>query len=553
MSVQHAYKRSILMVACIGFLLVVGAVSIPPSHAMQPQVVLYGYAYYGEGQSQPAVGANVTAVNTNTSEVYPRDITVEDGGYYQFTLGSPGPHWEDGSRVKVIINGTGDHVGWAGYEFRIIDTETGPQQRIPDIHLQPPPPGQPVVSGPTAAQENESVTFTAVATDPNGFEISYGWDWDDDGGVDEWTRLRPSGDPCSVAHSWGRGGSYRIRVVARNEHGVNSTWSSPHTITIGADTQPPNTYITDGPDGLIHEGTATFGWSGDDDVTPTSALQYTYMLEGHDAGWSTWTDATTVTYTDLSNGSYIFRVRARDAAHNVDDVPASRSFTVSRDYTAPAVTITQGPNGVIHKRGALFSWRGDDDVSPAGQLRYRYMLENHSGWSSWTGQTTAEYSGLSNGTYTFTVEATDTAGNTGSAARVFTVAATSNDTTPPSLTVTAPASGATVSGATLIEWQAADAGSAVTASVSYSHDNGTTWLSLAVNLTGESHTWDTGAVDNGPYQLRVMAADAAGNFNMSVVNVTVDNQQDDNDTPAFGIAACLFAAIAALLIRKKNH
>jgi hypothetical protein len=536
---------------CVALLLFIGMVMYAPSARSMVPRPLYGHAYYGDGTGEPATGAKVTAVNMDTSEVLKNRTTVGEEGYYSFDVGFPGPAWGDGTRVKVFVNGTDEYARWTGQATLTLESGQ-PTQRIPDIHLQPPPPGQPVVSGPTTAQENESVTFTAVATDPNGFEISYGWDWDDDGGVDEWTRLRPSGDPCSVAHSWGRGGSYRIRVVARNEHGVNSTWSSPHTITIGADTQPPNTYITDGPDGLIHEGTATFGWSGDDDVTPTSALQYTYMLEGHDAGWSTWTDATTVTYTDLSNGSYTFRVRARDAAHNVDDVPASRSFTVSRDYTAPAVTITQGPNGVIHKRGALFSWRGDDDVSPAGQLRYRYMLENHSGWSSWTGQTTAEYSSLSNGTYTFTVEATDTAGNTGSAARVFTVAATSNDTTPPSLTVTAPASGATVSGATLIEWQAADAGSAVTASVSYSHDNGTTWLSLAVNLTGESHTWDTGAVDNGPYQLRVMAADAAGNFNMSVVNVTVDNQQDD-DTPAFGIAACLFAAIAALLIRKKNH
>ncbi|QHL87387.1 two component regulator three y domain-containing protein [Nibribacter ruber] len=40
--------------------------------------------------------------------------------------------------------------------------------------------------------------------------------------------------------------------------------------------------------------------------------QYQYYLEGFDGGWSTWTNKTEKEYTNLPEGTYIFRVRARN-------------------------------------------------------------------------------------------------------------------------------------------------------------------------------------------------------------------------------------------------
>ena len=99
----------------------------------------------------------------------------------------------------------------------------------------------------------------------------------------------------------------------------------------GEDTTPPDTQITSGPSGTISQTTVTFQWTGSDDVTPTDQLQYSYKLEPLETTWSSWTTATSETYSGLSAGDYTFYVQARDAAGNVDPTPASRSFTVSTE------------------------------------------------------------------------------------------------------------------------------------------------------------------------------------------------------------------------------
>jgi len=63
---------------------------------------------------------------------------------------------------------------------------------------------------------------------------------------------------------------------------------------------------------------ATFNWTGSDDVTPLANLVYAYRLDPIEAGFSTFGSATTKSYTNLSNGSYTFYVKAKDQAGNED-------------------------------------------------------------------------------------------------------------------------------------------------------------------------------------------------------------------------------------------
>jgi chitodextrinase len=71
-------------------------------------------------------------------------------------------------------------------------------------------------------------------------------------------------------------------------------------------------------------------WTGNDDVTPSSGLVYSYQLEGVDAAPSAFGPGTSQTYTGLTDGAtYTFSVQARDAAGNVDATAARRTFTVS--------------------------------------------------------------------------------------------------------------------------------------------------------------------------------------------------------------------------------
>ncbi|MGB8707331.1 MAG: triple tyrosine motif-containing protein [Dehalococcoidia bacterium] len=95
------------------------------------------------------------------------------------------------------------------------------------------------------------------------------------------------------------------------------------------DTTTPQTVITVAPAAAISSNKVTFEWTGSDDRTPTNKLTYSYYLEGHDSGYSSFTADTSKTYTNLPNGTYTFYVKSHDEADNVDLTPASVKFTVA--------------------------------------------------------------------------------------------------------------------------------------------------------------------------------------------------------------------------------
>ena len=79
----------------------------------------------------------------------------------------------------------------------------------------------------------------------------------------------------------------------------------------------------------INYNEVTFEWTGSDDTTPTADLTYSYYLEGYDTSYSPFSANTTKTYTDLADGSYIFYVKSRDGAGNIDPTSASIEFTIA--------------------------------------------------------------------------------------------------------------------------------------------------------------------------------------------------------------------------------
>jgi hypothetical protein len=133
------------------------------------------------------------------------------------------------------------------------------------------------------------------------------------------------------------------------------------------------------------------------------------------------------------------------------------------------------------------------------------------GWSvSWN------TAGAAEGLHSITAIATDTIGQTGSDTNAVTV-----DHTPPSVSITSPNAGATLSGTVAVEASASDAsgvGSVVFRA-------GTTVIGSDTNAAdGWSVPWNTTSVSNGPYGLTATATDVAGNPTTSAsVPVTIDN------------------------------
>ena len=50
-------------------------------------------------------------------------------------------------------------------------------------------------------------------------------DWGDNV-ISGWTRLLPSGKEYNISHVWDEGGTYEIRVTAKDENGAESEWTT---------------------------------------------------------------------------------------------------------------------------------------------------------------------------------------------------------------------------------------------------------------------------------------------------------------------------------------
>ena len=67
--------------------------------------------------------------------------------------------------------------------------------------------------------------------DPEGNDIKYGWDWNGDEIVDEWTEdFYSAGEEIKTFHIWEQEGTFQVSVLAEDEHGAQSEWSDPLSV-----------------------------------------------------------------------------------------------------------------------------------------------------------------------------------------------------------------------------------------------------------------------------------------------------------------------------------
>jgi hypothetical protein len=114
--------------------------------------------------------------------------------------------------------------------------------------------------------------------------------------------------------------------------------------------------------------------------------------------------------------------------------------------------------------------------------------------------------GFATGNYVYDVTAQDVAGNIGAASNEFGVFLQA-DVTPPSSTLTAPASGATLTGVTTLQASASD--DIGVAGVQFLLDGGN--LGAEDTTSPYALSWNSGLAPNGPHTIAARARDAAGN------------------------------------------
>ena len=132
-------------------------------------------------------------------------------------------------------------------------------------------PNQPQTpTGPTDGGAGVTYTYTTAAIDLNGDAIKYGWDWDGDGVVDQWTDYVSSSASGNVTHNWEPVGVYEVQVMAEDNVGDTSPFSPSLTVIIPhATNNPPSTPNIDGlsritPDVVVNYTAVSTDSEGDD-------------------------------------------------------------------------------------------------------------------------------------------------------------------------------------------------------------------------------------------------------------------------------------------------
>ena len=226
--------------------------------------------------------------------------------------------------------------------------------------------------------------------------------------------------------------------------------------------------------------------------------------------------------TTVSNGSHTLTAVARDLLglrFTSNPVTVTVANTLP-DTTPPTVAVTSPGNGATVSGTTTIAANASDNVGVAG---VQFFVD---GAAHGAEDTTAPYSvswnttTASNGSHTLTARARDAAGNaTTSAPVTVTVSNAVPDTTPPSVNITAPANGATVSGTTTVAANASD--NVGVAGVQFFVDGA---AHGAEDTTAPySVAWDTTTASDGSHMVTAVARDAGGNTASSSVSVTVSN------------------------------
>ena len=193
------------------------------------------------------------------------------------------------------------------------------------------------------------------------------------------------------------------------------------------------------------------------------------------------------------------------------------------DTTPPTVAITAPSAAATVTGSVMITATAGDNVGVAG---VQFKVDGANVGAEVTG--ISPYSvawnttGVANGPHTLTAVARDTSNLTTTSAGVGVTV--NNDTTPPTVTLTAPAAGATVSGVVTVTATASD--NVAMAGVQFRLDG----ANLGGEVTGTSPysmTWNTAAVTNGSHGLTAVARDSANLTTTSAtVPVTVSNVLD---------------------------
>ena len=273
---------------------------------------------------------------------------------------------------------------------------------------------------------------------------------------------------------------------------------------------------TDGPDGT---GVKTMQWFRNSIATGTVQIGIGVLGGSGSVNWDT---------AAVPDGLYQLSLNFLDNANNSSTSVHTPDVLV--DNTLPTGTLSPATNGAVGASTTLTATvtdgagSGIDQVvfsfSPTGMNAYTTLGVDSTGP---TYQYSWDTTGVAEGPYDLQATVADGVGNQ----RTITSLNVTVDHTAPSATLSAPAGGANVRGATVaVTPVVSDAGSGLAEVITEYAPNGSGIYTTISDRFGApfTATWDTTAVADGLYSVRTRVFDKAGNSaSDTTLNVRVDN------------------------------
>jgi hypothetical protein len=175
--------------------------------------------------------------------------------------------------------------------------------------------------GPSDGVTDASYFFSTNTLDSDDDQVRYGWDWNGDDFVDEWSTYIDSGDINTQSHSWSNAGEYSIQVKAEDEHGEQSEFSQIKTIEITENNEP---YKPNQPSGPTSGKTGTAHIYSSSTIDPEGHQLYYFFDwgDGTDSGWvgpKASGESIAQSHIWETPGSYYIKVKAIDDPNNDGD------------------------------------------------------------------------------------------------------------------------------------------------------------------------------------------------------------------------------------------
>jgi outer membrane protein assembly factor BamB len=235
-------------------------------------------------------------------------------------------------------------------------------------------------SGPTQGAPGINYNYVTNATDPDGDDIQYGWDWTGDNVVDQWTGFYASGESVLVKHMWSMPGTYDVWVKSRDHGGAESGFSTPLTVTLV--NHPPSRPILNGPSEGVIGLPIVFTAS----TTDPDGHQVRYGFDWGDGSAVEWTGyfesgiAATRNHTWAEKKSFNVKVKAADK-WNESDWSGNHSINIINH--APAIPTISGPtDGLI---GVAYNFIVTTTDPDGHTVKYGVDWNNDGTVEQWTG------------------------------------------------------------------------------------------------------------------------------------------------------------------------